>query len=174
MADGTMAVLMLIFGFTDMGNNYCGTDGGCWAVSKEPPRLSVSAGEVVQRHAKAATETYMRYDPGVNYGPFGQAAGVSFGEKGEIWAGYGGTYTIRFGLTGLYAQFHLMPGLYFDNGGFDLGGMFEFRSGIELGYESPKGWRYALAYDHRSNAGIFDQNPGIETVQIKTSSPDRR
>ena len=36
----------------------------------------------------------------------------------------------------VYAQLHAMPGLYADNGGFDLGGPMEFRSGIELGYEN--------------------------------------
>ena len=71
----------------------------------------------------------------------------------------------------MYAELHLMPGLYLGNGEFDLGGWLEFRSGLEVGFQASDGWRLALAYDHRSNGGIFAQNPGIETVQIKVGFP---
>ena len=81
------------------------------------------------------------------------------------------TSVTNFGRSGLYTELHAMTGLYFDNGGFDLGGPIEFRSGIELGYETRHGWRMALLYDHRSNAGIYEDNPGIETVQVKVSIP---
>ena len=53
-----------------------------------------------------------------------------------------------------------MAGVYADNGGFDLGGPIQFRSGIELGYENRNGWRFGLSYDHRSNAGLYANNPG--------------
>ena len=171
MADGTFAVLLFVLGLTDMGMNHCGTTAGCLGKSDTTPRFSISAGEVLERRANPAAELYLRYDLGQMHGPFGTAAGLSVGEGGETWAGFGATYTMPFGRSGAYAELHAMPGLYLDNGGFDLGGPIEFRSGVELGYETSKGWRVALTYDHRSNAGIYDENPGIETVQFKVSIP---
>lgn len=171
MADGTFSVLLFVLGLTDMGVNHCGTDSGCLGVSETTPRFSISAGEILERRADPAAEVYLRYDLARTYGPFGTAAGLSIAEEGETWIGIGPTYTYPFGQSGAYAELHAMPGLYFDNGGFDLGGEVAFRSGIELGYETRQGWRMALSYDHRSNAGIYDENPGVETVQFKVSIP---
>lgn len=171
MADGTFAVLMFVLGLTDMSMNHCGTETGCLGTSEVTPRFSISGGEVLERRAEQAAEVYLRYDLGQMRGPFGNAAGLSVGGNGETWVGFGTTYTIPFGRSGAYAQLHSMPGLYFDNGGFDLGGPIAFRSGIELGYETRQGWRMALSYDHRSNAGIYDENPGVETVQFRVSIP---
>ncbi|CUH78518.1 acyloxyacyl hydrolase [Tropicibacter naphthalenivorans] len=169
MADGTFAVLLMLLGWSDMSDNYCDTAGGCWAPSDRPAQLMLSQGEVIRRRAHVANESYVRYDLGTQVGPFGQAAGFSAGEEGELWAGYGLTYTMRMGA--FYAELHLMPGLYLDNGGFDMGGLLEFRSGLELGLESADGWRVGLAYDHRSNGGIFEANPGKETLQVRFGAP---
>lgn len=171
MADGTFAVLMLVLGLTDMSMNHCGSGNGCLGRNPDTPRLAFSAGQVVERRADTASEVYFRYDLGHKLGPFGNAVGASFGENGEIWVGYGQTYTINFGDSPFYTELHAMPGIYLDNGGFDLGGPIEFRSGIEIGFENRKGWRFAASYDHRSNAGIYDDNPGIETVQFRISAP---
>ncbi|MFW2544536.1 acyloxyacyl hydrolase [Primorskyibacter sp. 2E107] len=173
MADGTFAVLMLILGLTDMSRNYCGTEVGCLGRTETTPHFAISAGSVLERRAGEASEVYLRYDLGHKRGPFGHAVGLSVGEHGETWFGFGQTYKIQPQGSPLYAELHAMPGLYFDNGGFDLGGPIEFRSGLELGYENRKGWRFGLSYDHRSNAGIYDNNPGIETVQFRVSVPTR-
>ena len=83
------------------------------------------------------------------------------------------TWDTFIGKSPFYTELHAMPGLYAAGDDFDLGGPIEFRSGIEFGYESRGGWRYALSYDHRSNAGIYDDNPGVETVQFRVSMPLR-
>ena len=173
MADGTFAVLMLVLGLTDMSRNHCGTESGCLGKSETTPRFAISAGQVLERRASEASEVYLRYDLGHKRGPFGTAAGLSVGEHGETWVGFGQTYTIQMRNAPIFAELHSMPGLYLDNGGFDLGGPIEFRSGIEVGYENDRGWRFGLSYDHRSNAGIYDDNPGIETVQFRVSVPTR-
>ncbi len=173
MADGTFAVLMLIAGLTDMSMNHCGTEAGCFDHGTQQPRLSLSAGQVIERRAEEAAEIYVRYDPAFKLGPFGHALGLSVGEDGETWVGFGMTYKIDFGDTPFYTELHSMPGLYFDNGGFDLGGVVEFRSGIEVGYENKQGWRFAASYDHRSNAQIYSENPGIETAALRVSIPLR-
>ena len=173
MADGTFAVLMIVLGLTDMSQNYCGTQTGCLGRTETTPRVAFSAGEVLERRAETAGEVYLRYDLGHKRGPFGSAVGLSLGENGEAWVGFGQTYTMDFGSSPFFAELHSMPGLYFDNGGFDLGGPIEFRSGVEIGLENRRGWRFGLSYDHRSNAGIYDDNPGIETVQFRVSIPTR-
>ena len=173
MADGTFAALMLIAGLTDMGMNHCGNGAGCLAPSETTPRVALSAGSVIERNADEGSEIYLRYDLGKKLGPFGQAIGLSYGDESGSWIGYGWTWGTSFGNSPFYTELHAMPGLYAASGDFDLGGPLEFRSGIEFGYENRKGWRYALSYDHRSNAGIYDDNPGIETVQFKVSVPLR-
>ena len=173
MADGTFAVLMLILGITDMSQNYCGTETGCFGKSADQPRLSFAVGEVIERRAEAQGEVSLRYDLGHRRGPFQPAIGLSVMEGGETWVGFGNTWETDFGGSPFYAELHSMPGLYFANDGFDLGGPIAFRSGIELGYENRSGWRYAISYDHRSNAGIYDENPGIETVRFGVSIPLR-
>ena len=171
MSDGTFAVLTFVLGLTDMGLNYCGTETGCLGRTPVSPRIAVSAGEWVDRTASSQGEVYLRYDLGRKRGPFGTSVGLSVAEEGETWIGFGTTYSFQLGRDGFYGELFSMPGLYADNGGFDLGGDIQFRSGIELGYENRQGWRYALTYDHRSNADLESRNPGVETVQFKVSVP---
>ena len=171
MADGTFAVLMLVAGLTDIGFNHCGTETGCLGRGPAQPRLAFSAGQVLERQANEAAEVYLRYDLGRTWGPFQPAAGLSVSDSGEVWAGFGPTWDYAFGSSGFYTELHAMPGLNLDDTGFDLGGAVAFRSGMEIGYESDGGWRYALSYDHRSNAGLYEENPGIETVQLRLSIP---
>ena len=173
MADRTFAVLLLVAGLTDMGTNYCGTPTGCLGAGEQESRLSFSAGNVIERRAEEGFEVSMRYDFARMIGPFGQAVGLSWGEESGSWVGYGWTWGTTFGKSPFYTELHAMPGLYAAADDFDLGGPIEFRSGIELGYENRNGWRYAVSYDHRSNAGIYDENPGVETVNFKVSIPLR-
>ena len=171
MADGTFAVLMLIAGLTDMSMNYCGTETRCLGRTDTQPRFAFSAGEFDDRNAVGDTEIYFRYDLGHRIGPFGRAIGFSIAEQGEVWLGFGHTYFWQPDRSPFYAELHAMTGLYEDNGGFDLGGPIVFRSGIELGYENRAGWRYALSYDHRSNADLYSNNPGVETYMFRVSVP---
>jgi hypothetical protein len=171
MADGTFAALLLVAGLIDMGTGHCGTAAGCLGATRETPRLAISAGEVLERRATPGAELYLRFDTGLRTGPFGHAAGLSVGERGELWAGFGATWDTDFGGSPFYAELHAMTGLYAPGDGLDLGGPIAFRSGVELGWEASSGWRVGLAYDHRSNAGIYDRNPGVETVQLRVSVP---
>lgn len=173
MADGTFAVLMLIAGLTDMSANHCGTPAGCMGPGDVTPRVAFSAGTSLERRAKPGPEAYLRYDFARTIGPFSQAVGLSLGEESGAWVGYGLTWGTALGKSPFYTELHVMPGLYAPSESFDLGGALEFRSGIEFGYEADNGWRYALGFDHRSNMGIYDTNPGIETVQFRVSMPIR-
>ena len=85
--------------------------------------------------------------------------------------GYGGIYT-DFDLSD---QVVLRPsfavGAYSDGDGKDLGGVLEFRSGIELAWRFANRSRLGLEFTHISNAGIYDHNPGMETLTVNYSMP---
>ena len=168
--DGTLAVLFLVAGVTDMSLNYCGTDG-CLAESAEQSRLSISGGDVQFQDDSIGEEVYLRYEFGHTYGPFQPAAGASVTSDRDTWIGLGATYSKHFAHDHAYLQLSLMPGLYAQGNGPDLGHVIEFRSGIELGYETRGGMRFGISYDHRSNAELDSVNPGLETVQFRLSSP---
>ena len=61
-------------------------------------------------------------------------------------------------------------GYFNDGGGLHLGGHIEFRSGIELTYRFHERWRLGLHLSHSSNAGLFDSNPGTETLSLSLAS----
>ena len=171
MADGTFAALMILLGLGDMQVNYCGTEIGCLGRGKVLPRAYVSVGDIVERRADAGSEVYLRYDLSHRNGPFGHALGVSVSGRGEAWVGVGQTYLIETGDLPFKAELHAMSGLYEKGYGHDLGGRIAFRSGIDLIYETTRGIRYAMSYDHRSHIGIYHQNPGMETIKLAISLP---
>ena len=169
--DGTAAVVGLALGLAAMAGTHCGGDG-CLARSDDrAPRLAVSAGSVVFRGETTGSELYLRFDAGRRYGPFRPVYGVSLSDAGEAWLGAGLAYALQPRDWPVYAEFHLMPGLYAAGSGADLGGPVAFRSGVELGYETGRGLRIGLGVDHRSNAGLYSQNPGLETVHLRVSRP---
>lgn len=55
-----------------------------------------------------------------------------------------------------------------------LGGAIEFRSGIELGYQFANKQRLGAAFNHMSNASIYNHNPGVETILVTYSVPTGR
>jgi hypothetical protein len=57
-------------------------------------------------------------------------------------------------------------GLYDRNGGFNLGGQVEFRSGLEVTRQVGERYRLGLLYYHLSNAGIYRHNPGSESLVL--------
>ncbi len=167
--DGALAVLFLVAGLTDMGVNHCGT--GCLAESQQEQRIALSFGDVQFNGNSISEEVYLKYDSGRTYGPFQPAAGVSVTGDGDAWIGLGATWTGQFASDRAYVQLSLLPGLYSRGDGPDLGHAIEFRSGVEVGYQSRKGIRYGISYDHRSNAELSNINPGLETLQFRISMP---
>lgn len=166
--DGTLAALVLAVSLADMGLNYCPTD--CFGAQNAAPRWAVSSGALLFQEETDGAELYLRRDFGVLLGPFQPSLGVSVGTGGATWIGAGIQYTLH-GPLDLYLQGHVMPGVYFEGDGRDIGGALQFRSGIELGYEARSGLRIGLSYDHRSNADFQDYNPGLESLQLRVSWP---
>ncbi len=170
--DGTFAVVGLVLGLIDMGANHC-TAGGCLARQEVQPHASLSAGATYFQENQVGEELYFRRDVGHTYGPFQPVYGFSATSDGELWGGAGAAYRISDRSDHLYMQFHTMAGLYAEGDGVDLGGPIQFRSGIEFGYQTDRGVRMSLGFDHRSNAGIDSPNPGLETVHFRVSIPTK-
>ena len=168
--DGTIAVLTIVAGLVDMGVNYCPNDG-CLTRNDVQSYASISAGNTYFQENEASQEIYFRRDTSIANGPFQLIYGFSATNDGELWGGVGTAYTITNRLQNLYIQGNVMTGVYAQGDGVDLGGPIEFRSGLEIGYRTPKGVRLGLSVDHRSNAGIYSNNPGLETVQFRVSIP---
>ncbi len=100
---------------------------------------------------------------------FGPAAGVVFNTDGGVY-GYGGIYAdVQWGPVVLTPQAGI--GAYHQGDSADLGGVFQFRIGAGLSYQLVNGWRIGLSFAHISNAGIYDDNGGVEEVYLIVALP---
>jgi lipid A 3-O-deacylase len=72
-------------------------------------------------------------------------------------------------------QLYLIPnfavGAYHQGDSKDLGGVLEFRSGVELAYQFENAHQVGVAFNHLSNAHIYNRNPGTETIMVTYSVP---
>ena len=91
---------------------------------------------------------------------------ASLSNRGEGWVGGGLAYTLRAQQQPFFARVALMPGLYRQGSGRDLGGVVEVRSSLEVGIQMRGGGELGLGIAHRSNAGIYSYNPGINTLYL--------
>lgn len=90
-------------------------------------------------------------------------------QKGSLYFCFGGCYDFfmkkYFVITLAFA-----PGIYFKNGGKDLGFPLEFRSSIAFAFEFPNQDRLGLQFYHISNASlghtIGHKNPGEESLVV--------
>ncbi len=79
------------------------------------------------------------------------------------------------GLVGLYSfadrwfvEGSVMPGYYnASNSANDLGGSFQIRSLLGLGYTLDSGNKVSVAITHISNASTQDDNPGVNSVFLR-------
>lgn len=62
-------------------------------------------------------------------------------------------------------------GYFHDGHEVRLGHPLIFQSGIELGRWFDGGWRVGLAFDHLSNGGLSENNPGTEMLVLRVSMP---
>ena len=164
--DGALAAIFAITSLTDMALSHCPT--GCLAQTEAPARLSVQIGDVRFDEDRIGRELYLGHDASLAFGPFQPTIGASVTEDGAIWVGAGAIWTSSRLLPGpLFVQTSLMPGVYLQNGGPDLGGNLQFRSSLGVGYAFDNGAAVTVAYDHRSNADTDRTNPGLEVLSIR-------
>ena len=58
------------------------------------------------------------------------------------------------------------PGLYHEGDGKDLGHVLEFKTEIQLSYNSSENISFGLSYNHVSNASLGDKNPGANSYMF--------
>lgn len=94
-------------------------------------------------------------------------AGLEATTDGSVWGG-----------IGLSADFYVTSnivftpstgvGLYAKGGGKDLGGPVQFRTALQLSRDFGE-YSAGLGVDHKSNAGIYSDNPGSESIFLTFS-----
>ena len=91
--------------------------------------------------------------------------GLSATEEESVWGHIG----LRRDFA-LSARWLLTPGfgvaLYEEGDGKDLGGPIEFRSSIEVFVSTSPRAQLGLSFYHLSNAGIYDDNPGANSLVL--------
>jgi hypothetical protein len=75
----------------------------------------------------------------------------------------------EFGTRRWFLAPYVGAGYYDRERGPNLGGTFQFRSGLEIGVEIAGGWRLGASLYHLSNASIMEVNPGTEAVVLTLS-----
>lgn len=102
------------------------------------------------------------------------AVGFNVSTDGSLY-GYGGVFwdldLAMIGMDNWWFTPNFVAGLYHSGDGKSLGGAVEFRSGLELSYMFPNQHRLGVAFNHISNASIYDRNPGAETLMINYHLP---
>lgn len=134
-------------------------------------RMTFSQGFLQSRGRFVGAEARVTYSFERVLNRFNPIIDFSVGTGGATFIGAGLYQQTNFTLGDhdFFAGFTFIPGLYMKGNGFDLGYPLVFRSGVELGFATQSGAQLSVSYDHRSNAGLGHNNPGIESIQIRLS-----
>ena len=117
--------------------------------------------------ASAAGQIQLRWGRKLYF--IGPAIGLMGNTDGGAF-GYAGIYSdLAYG--NVMATPLLGAGGYVEGDSKDLGGVFQFRTGLGIAYQFDDGTRLGVRVAHISNAGIHDDNPGEEDLMLVYSSP---
>lgn len=139
-------------------------------VAAEEPRLTAGIG---QQMITNDPEFSLRYTGSPYLWDLQPVLGLSVATNGSAWIGAGAALTWRPGHTGLFGRFSSMAGVYRQGSGKDLGGPVQFRTALDVGIGQANGLEFGVGLDHRSNAGLYKQNPGLNSVYLFASMPLR-
>src|SRR5699024_6872829 len=130
--------------------------GGIEFLANEPSYVDLGAGAFNFNHNNPSAAGYVEYRYGKKFFFIGPLIGIMANTDGGVF-GYGGVYAnIK------YRKLVLTPiitlGGYRQGGSKNLGGIFQFRTGITLSYQFDQGSRLGVRLAHASNAGIYNRN----------------
>ncbi len=127
--------------------------------------LAVSFGVIGIDDDELAIDYRLEYRAPVSFKKFSPTAGVQATSLGAVYSfiGFSRDYQVA---PGYFIVPSLGAGAYFRGGGKNLGGLIEFRSGLEISYNLSRNTRASLAIHHLSNSSIYDRNPGTESIVL--------
>lgn len=142
--------------------------GAASAASANPgPRelglLTIGAGRSGYRQAPDAEHVALTYHHRPVLWRLRPSVGITGSSVGDSFFFFGTSFDVgvtrRIGFTPL-----LSAGYYEQGAGMNLGGAFEFRSGLEIFLRVTPSSRVGASIHHISNAGLFHRNPGRESL----------
>jgi lipid A 3-O-deacylase len=96
--------------------------------------------------------------------------GLDVTTRGGLY-GYGGFLFDASVIKRFWFTPSLAVGGFHRGGDKDIGSVIEFRSALELSYEFDNQARLGVRFEHISNAGITNTNPGVENFWVVFSVP---
>lgn len=109
---------------------------------------------------------------GIAYGLEPMVGVANVDARSDHWFAYAGlNWNLWLGKRWLVAPSLAVASYHNGDDGKDLGGALEFRSGIELSYVFENNARLGGQLTHLSNAGIHEDNDGVETLSLVFAYP---
>lgn len=138
--------------------------------SLEPRAVAVSVGAFNVSKSEKQVEVGIEFRTPAPVWGLAVAAGLCATQDQSLWV-FGGLRR-DFSLGGGWLVTPAFAvSLYSQGDGKDLGGPVEFRTALELGHEWANRRRLALVVYHLSNAGLYDHNPGSNSLILTYSWP---
>lgn len=139
-------------------------------VAAEDSEWSIYAGRWAIEQEDATNEVGFELHRPFKETPFDLAGGMAATADEAVWAYVGTSVSWQAG-----EKFRLRPGfavsLFEDGDGRDLGGVVEFRSSLEVTYLVNPNLRLGLLVYHLSNASIYENNPGANSLVFVVGLP---
>ena len=134
----------------------------------DSPRIWASLGAQIDY---SAAEAQVRYMGEPIFWGLQPVVSASFARNSAAWVGVGSAITWRAAESGVFARFTSMLGVHRRGNGPDLGGPIQLRNAFDVGLMTKSGAEFGIGVDHRSNAGLYRPNPGINTAYLFASFP---
>ena len=144
--------------------------GSLPAMAEEPRSLAFNGGVSNFNKSPTWVELGLEYRHPIQVWGMAVAAGLTVNDDKAVWV-YGGLRRdFSLGRSWIITPAFAIT-LYEQGDAKDLGGPLEFRSALEIGYQWPSRKRLAFVIYHLSNAGIYDHNPGMNSLILTFSLP---
>ncbi len=168
MTDSTFAWIFFLVGGTDAYLNDCPTN--CFRQTEAPASIHLQYGDTYFQEDVIGDEVFVSYALPKRIGPFQPTVGVSKTSDDDVWVGAGANWsTDRVDGGPFFIEVGLMPGIYLQDDGPNLGFPVQWRGSLSAGLTIAETASLSVVYDHRSNANASETNPGIETIGVRLS-----
>jgi hypothetical protein len=134
----------------------------------EPARIIGSLGMMENRQGADAT---LRYVGAPLFWGIQPVVGIGVGRNGSGFVGIGSGLTWRPNDGAFFIRATSMIGVHRRGNGYSLGGPVNLRSNLDLGMMVGRGAEIGLGIDHRSHAGLYRNNPGLNSAYLFASFP---